>query len=141
MGGFLAVLTACSGVAQAASYTMYRDPYCGCCEQWADHVRAKMKVAIAVDERQDMASVKDRHAVPSSMRSCHTMVIDGYVIEGHVPASDIARLLRERPEGVKGLAVPGMPLGSPGMEMGGERQAYQVIAFGPAGNRIYSNHN
>jgi hypothetical protein len=68
------------------------------------------------------------------------MVVDGYVIEGHVPAADIARLLRERPEGIKGLAVPGMPIGSPGMEMGDRTQPYQVIAFGSAGRSVFASY-
>lgn len=88
-----------------------------------------------------MAAVKDGHQVPDELRSCHTMVVDGYVIEGHVPAADIARLLRERPAGVEGLAVAGMPLGSPGMEMNGQTQPYQVIAFGKSGRTVFNSYN
>lgn len=88
-----------------------------------------------------MAAVKDGHQVPDALRSCHTMVVDGYVIEGHVPAADIARLLRERPAGVEGLAVAGMPLGSPGMEMNGQTQPYQVIAFGKSGRIVFNTYN
>jgi len=78
--------------------------------------------------------------VPRRMVSCHTALVDGYVIEGHVPAADIARLLEERPAGVKGLAVPGMPMGSPGMDMGGHKQAFQVIAFGEKGRSVFASY-
>lgn len=136
----LMALAACSNAAQAASYTMFRDPNCGCCEEWADHVHAGMQAEIAVEERSDMGAIKDREGVPVDLRSCHTMVVDGYVIEGHVPAADIARLLRERPEGIEGLTVPGMPIGSPGMEMGDRTQPYQVIAFGSAGRTVFASY-
>ncbi|WP_237437688.1 DUF411 domain-containing protein [Altericroceibacterium endophyticum] len=136
----LMALAACSNAAQAASYSMFRDPNCGCCEEWADHVHAGMQAEIAVEERSDMGAIKDREGVPVDLRSCHTMMVDGYVIEGHVPAPDIARLLRERPEGVEGLAVPGMPIGSPGMEMGDRTQPYQVIAFGSAGRSVFASY-
>ena len=133
-------LAACSGVAQAASYTMFRDPNCGCCEAWAAHIREGLHADVAVQDSADMGAVKDREGVPDELRSCHTMIVDGYVIEGHVPAGDVARLLRERPADVEGLAVAGMPLGSPGMEMGGRTQPYQVIAFGPAGKRVFASY-
>lgn len=133
-------LAACSGVAQAASYTMFRDPSCGCCESWAAHIRDGLHADVAVQDSADMGAIKDREGVPDELRSCHTMIVDGYVIEGHVPAGDVARLLRERPAGVEGLAVAGMPLGSPGMEMGGRTQPYQVIAFGPAGKRVFASY-
>lgn len=136
----LALVAACTGAAQAAEYTMYRDPNCGCCEEWATHVREDMEVPISVAESEDMASVKDREGVPPELRSCHTMTVEGYVIEGHVPAADIERLLAERPEGIAGLAVPGMPIGSPGMEMDGMSQPYQVIAFGPAGRSVFASY-
>ena len=140
-GGLFAMLAACSNAAQAASYTMFRDPYCGCCEKWADHIHNEMAAEIAVEESTEMAAIKDQRGVPTDLRSCHTMVVDGYVIEGHVPAADIERLLAERPEGVAGLAVAGMPLGSPGMEVGDRTQPYQVIAFGDAGRRVFSSYN
>lgn len=133
-----AALTACA--AQAAAFTMYRDPNCGCCLDWADHVRDDDVHEVVTIERTDMGVVKAEHGVPADLASCHTMIADGYVIEGHVPRADIERLLRERPEGVTGLAVPGMPIGSPGMEMGNRRQPYQVVAFGPAGRSVWANY-
>jgi len=136
----IALLAACSSVAQAASYTMFRDPQCGCCEAWADHVEHGMQADVATVDRADMQELKDELGVPADLRSCHTMVVDGYLIEGHVPAQDIERLLAERPEGVRGLAVPGMPIGSPGMEMGERKQAYQVIAFGSVGRSVFAQY-
>lgn len=128
-------LMACS--AQAATYTMYRDPNCGCCSAWAAHFEAAGNDTVNTVDHSDIAAVKAENGVPKALRSCHTMLVEGYVIEGHVPAADIARLLREKPEGVTGLAVPGMPMGSPGMEHGDQRQAYQVIAFGPSGQTVW----
>ncbi|MEL7738735.1 DUF411 domain-containing protein [Citromicrobium bathyomarinum] len=136
----LIALAACSTAVQAATYEMFRDPNCGCCEMWADHVRAENEADIAEVPTQDMAAIKTANGVPQDLWSCHTMIVDGYVIEGHVPAADIARLLEERPAGVKGLAVPGMPMGSPGMDMGGRKQAFQVIAFGEKGRSVFASY-
>ncbi len=136
----LMTLAACSSAAQAAAYTMFKDPNCGCCDEWAEHVREGMHAEVSVTQSADMAGVKDMHGVPAELRSCHTMIVEGYVIEGHVPAADIARLLEERPAGVVGLAVPGMPIGSPGMEMGNQVQPYQVIAFGEAGYSVFASY-
>ena len=133
-----AALTACA--AQAASLTMYRDANCGCCLAWAGHVERGGVHDVEVVNHPDMAAVKAAHGVPADLLSCHTAVVDGYVIEGHVPVADIERLLAERPEGVAGLAVAGMPVGSPGMEHGDHRQAYQVIAFGPDGRKVWSSY-
>ena len=136
----LLALAACSSAVQATTYTMFRDPNCGCCEAWADHVRAEAEAEIVETETTDISLVKTSNGVPQELWSCHTMIFDGYVIEGHVPAADIARLLAERPEGVRGLAVPGMPIGSPGMEMDGRTQPYQVIAFGDAGQSVFASY-
>ena len=135
LGGSLA---ACS--AQAANFTMYRDASCGCCTAWADHVAHGDDHSVETIDHPDMRAVKAEHGVPAQLQSCHTAIVEGYVIEGHVPAADIERLLAERPTGVTGLAVPGMPMGSPGMEHGGHRQAYQVVAFGPAGMTVWASY-
>src|SRR3546814_14446759 len=95
-----------------SSFTMYRDPSCGCCEAWAAHVRQGDRHDITTVDHPDMASVKTQNDVPDDLRSCHTMIADEYVIEGHVPAADVERLLAERPDWVEGLAVAGMPLGA-----------------------------
>ena len=134
------LLAACTGAAQAAPYVMYKDPHCGCCTQWVEHARAGLAQKIESRDESRMDLIKARLGVPSDLVSCHTAVIGGYVIEGHVPARDIARLLEQRPKGVKGLAVAGMPLGSPGMEAGGRVQPYQVIAFGDAGRRVFASY-
>lgn len=135
-----ALLAACTGAAQAAPYVMFRDPGCGCCKDWAAHAREGLKHEVQVREDAPMGAVKARLGVPADLASCHTTVIEGYVIEGHVPAREIKRLLRERPAGVKGLAVAGMPLGSPGMEAGGRVQPYEVIAFGDGGRKVFARY-
>ena len=117
---------------------VYKDPTCGCCGKWAEHLRAN-DFAVEVQEVNDTADNSRRLGVPSKLRGCHTAVVEGYAIEGHVPAVDIHRLLRERPE-AKGLSVPGMPVGSPGME-GGQRQAYSVLLFGADGKTSVFQHH
>jgi len=115
--------------------TVYRDPSCGCCKSWAEQARqAGFQVTLRDDP--DMAAVKQRLGVPTELASCHTAVVNGVVIEGHVPFKHIDRLLGERPSDIKGIAVPGMPRGSPGMEMpDGSTDPFEVIAFDGAGNR------
>ena len=132
----LLLLAACTSAAQAATYEMFRDPDCGCCGLWADHVRSENEAEVSETISANMVQVKQEKGVPQDLWSCHTMTVDSYVIEGHVPVEQIERLLRERPEGVRGLAVPGMPIGSPGMEMGDRTQPYQVIAFRKDGSRF-----
>ncbi|MBN8911113.1 MAG: DUF411 domain-containing protein [Rhizobiales bacterium] len=106
---------------------VFRDPGCGCCHKWVEHLEANGFTA-TVHDAPRMKAVKARLGVPPEIASCHTAEIGGYVIEGHVPAVAIKRLLAERPAG-RGLAVPGMPVGSPGME-GGEPETYEVLLFG-----------
>ncbi len=106
--------------------TVYKSPTCGCCAKWIDHVKAH-GFEVVTHDTNDMSRVKAMTGVPGKLASCHTAIVDGYVIEGHVPADLIQRLLEERPE-VVGLAVPGMPMGSPGME-GLYKEAYDVLAF------------
>lgn len=134
------MLAACTTAAQAAEITMYRDPNCGCCLAWADHMEQGDRHSVKAVDHPDMGAIKAENGVPNDLRSCHTAIVEGYVIEGHVPAADIARLLEERPAGVTGLAVAGMPMGSPGMEHGDHRQAYQVIAFGPEGRSVWASY-
>lgn len=112
--------------ADALLFTVYRSPSCDCCQGWIDHMtRAGYRPrSVMVD---DLAVVRRRYRVPDDMAACHTAVIDGYAIEGHVPATDVTDLLRQRPKAI-GIAVPGMPLGSPGMEQpGGVREAFSTI--------------
>jgi len=115
---------------------MHKDPNCGCCSAWAEHLEAN-GFRVKTIATNDMEAAKRRFAVPPRLTSCHTAKVGNYVIEGHVPASAIRRLLREQPA-VAGLAVPGMPAGSPGMETPGRTDPYDVLAFDGAGrSRIY----
>jgi hypothetical protein len=111
--------------------TVYKDPNCGCCSIWVEHLR-KNGFEVTVHDVDNMAEYKRKYGVPASLQSCHTGVVNGYTIEGHVPAAEIHRLLKERPKS-KGLAVPGMPIGSPGMEAGTSSQRYSVLLFDDAG--------
>lgn len=118
---------------------VYRSPTCSCCGRWIQHLRDNhFEIEDIVSD--EMQAIKEKYGVPRAMQSCHTAVIDGYVIEGHVPASDIVRLLQLKPK-VVGISVPGMPIGTPGMEMGSRQDPYQVIAFDQKGNyRVFSDH-
>ena len=117
--------------------TVYKSPTCGCCSKWVDHMTAS-GFKVTAHDTSDMQSVKTKLGVPDAMASCHTSVIAGYVIEGHVPAADIQRLLRDKPK-VAGLAVPGMVTGSPGME-GSRSDPYNVIAFGQGKTSVFARH-
>lgn len=121
--------------------SVYKSPTCGCCGSWIEHMEEHGFVVEAHDTN-DLVAVKNANHVPSELQSCHTAIIDGYVIEGHVPADDIGRLLANRPD-VAGLAVPGMPVGSPGMEVDGyPDQPFDVIAFDQSGNTdVFASHN
>jgi len=110
--------------------TVYKDPNCGCCRNWIAHL-IKNGYPVDAKDTPDMDQIKTTLGVPTALHSCHTAIVAGYLIEGHVPAADIDRLLATKRK-VKGLAVPGMPMGSPGME-GGAKQHYQVMAFDRTG--------
>ena len=125
----------------AADIAMHRDPGCGCCEKWAAQVRQQFGRKVQIVDDANRAALQRRVGVPAALASCHTAIIDGMAFEGHVPIADIKRALAQRPKGVRGLAVAGMPMGSPGMEMPGMKtQPYDVIAFGPTGQRVYAHH-
>lgn len=113
--------------------TVYKDPTCGCCTKWVDHLRAA-GLRPAVQDRTDMDALKDGLGVPAALRSCHTAVAGRFVIEGHVPAADVKKLIAAAPKGIIGLAVPQMPVGSPGMESAGRADRYDVIAFAADGS-------
>lgn len=132
--GAFAPLAGAVRAGDAPHALVYRDPTCGCCHAWGEHLRAEGFRA-TVRDTKGMNAVKTRLGVPAALASCHTAEIGGYVIEGHVPAYAIRRLLAEKP-GARGLAVPGMPIGSPGME-GGTPQIYEVILFGDGMQRSY----
>jgi len=128
------------GLAAAAepAIDVARSPSCGCCGDWIDHMRA---AGFTVNDRliDDLAPLKAQLGVPADLQSCHTGIVEGYAIEGHVPAEDVLRLLRERPSAT-GLAVAGMPLGSPGMEVGGQTEPYEVILFSASGRDVFARH-
>ena len=113
-----------------ATITVYKSPTCGCCGKWVAHLRAA-GFNVQVEDREDMMAVKEEQGLPPGLTSCHTAVVDGYVVEGHVPADVVARMLSERPD-VAGITVPGMPIGSPGME-GENPVPYDVLAFSSDG--------
>ncbi len=124
--------------ARAAEITVYKSPWCGCCEQWIGHMRSQGH-AVTVQNMEDLDAVKKMAGVPEDLQSCHTALVAGYVIEGHVPAADLARLLAERPK-ARGLAVPGMVGGSPGMESA-EAEPYDVMLFQTDGGaRVFSRY-
>ena len=106
---------------------VYKSPTCGCCGAWVDHMKEN-GYDVVVHEQQNLQSIKEKAGILPGQGSCHTAFIGDYVIEGHVPASDVDRLLAERPD-AKGLTVPGMPVGSPGMEMGSRVDAYDCLLY------------
>ncbi|WP_038247231.1 DUF411 domain-containing protein [Ghiorsea bivora] len=124
----------------ATEVVMYKNPSCGCCGAWAKHMRA---AGFTVKElpREDMEAVKEKYGVSAGLASCHTALVDGYVIEGHVPASDVLRLLKDRPD-VVGLTAPGMPMQSPGMQAEGKNpRNYDVLAFDQQGGvKVYHRY-
>ncbi len=119
-------LAACQPQAQPQEVTVYKSATCGCCKKWVSHLRDngyKVKTINVANIR----TIKKEQGVPEQLASCHTALVDGYVVEGHVPAAAIKRLLAERPK-TKGIAVPGMPMGSPGMK-GSRKDKYEVLTF------------
>ena len=125
--------------ASLPAITVYKSPTCGCCSLWGEHLEANGFTVETVDV-DDINTVKEEYGIPQELSSCHTGVVDGYIIEGHVPAEDIVRLLEEQPEAA-GLAVPGMPLGSPGMEVpDGRVQAYDVYLVTGGETTVFASH-
>lgn len=119
--------------------TVYKTPSCGCCARWITHLEENGFRVETVDV-DDLGAVKAQYGIPDALASCHTAIVGGYVVEGHVPAGDVQRLLREQPE-AGGLAVPGMPIGSPGMEMPGRpNEPYAVLLVDDGGTSVYTRH-
>jgi len=114
---------------------------CGCCAKWAAQVQRQFGRQVRVVDDPNRPALQKRAGVPADVSSCHTAIADGMAFEGHVPIADMKRALATRPKGVRGLAVGGMPLGSPGMEVPGVKaQAYDVVAFGSGGRRLFGRH-
>ena len=126
--------------AASTAITVYKSSSCDCCAKWVDHLRAN-GFAPAVHDEENMDAIKDELGVPTSVRSCHTAVLDRYAVEGHVPAGDLRRLLQQRP-GVAGLAAPGMPKTSPGMARPGDpAEPYEVVSFTRDGKTaVFARH-
>lgn len=120
---------------------VYKSPTCGCCSKWVDHLKTA-GFTVRTTDSDAVEALKDKHGIPANVRSCHTALAGGYVIEGHVPVADVQRLLKEKPA-IAGIGVPGMPIGSPGMEVAGTKaQPYDVIGFSKNGaTRIFASHN
>jgi hypothetical protein len=128
--------------APAPSFVMWHNPGCGCCLEWGKRMEAAFGRKLPVIEAADLAAIKRARGVPADLQSCHTALVHGYVIEGHVPPADIQRLIRSRSSIIRGLAVPGMPAGSPGMDVGhNKREPYKVYAFDAKGRRsVVASH-
>ena len=140
MLGFLAATTVQAGDYETPKdITVYKNPQCGCCTKWVTYLEGH-GYNVTVEEKRDVYEVKAELGVPENLAACHTAVIDGYVVEGHITHRDIQRLLLMRPD-VKGIAVPGMPVGTPGMEVGDIRHPYNVISFDENGMmQVFAEH-
>lgn len=129
-------------VAEASeTVEVWKTPTCGCCAGWVEHMAdAGFQVRTHDVSERELMEIKRDRGVPAHLSSCHTATVEGYSLEGHVPAGDVRRLLDARPD-IRGIAVPGMPVGSPGMEFDGRQDSYQVIAFDEAGGeQVFSRH-
>lgn len=125
---------------EALQITSYRSPTCGCCHAWVEHLQAE-GFTVKDNVTENLETIKTENNVPQNFIACHTAVINGYVVEGHIPASDIKRLIKEKPD-VAGIAVPGMPIGSPGMESGDMKEPYTVFTFTEEGEtQVYQKHS
>jgi hypothetical protein len=144
----MVVAAACLGAVPLAqtkpaagpAMSVYKTPTCGCCSKWVDHMKkAGFQVTVTDMPQASLDNVKAKHKVPEAVHSCHTAVVEGYAIEGHVPATEVKRLLKEKQK-VTGIAVPGMPIGSPGMESPGiTAQPYDVVVFDAQGKtKVYA---
>ena len=136
-----ATLVHAAPVEQELAIHVVRDAGCGCCEAWIEYLR-KQGFEVTAEKRKwfELAAYKTKMGIPQDATSCHTATIDGYVVEGHVPAKDIKRLLSERPEAI-GLSVPGMPYGSPGMGPESDREAYDVMLIGKdADTKVFTRY-
>jgi hypothetical protein len=138
MDGAPGTAESAGGAATRPLVVVHLSPYCGCCKDWVDHIEAA-GFATRVHLADDVNAVRRLLGVPDQLASCHTAIVDGYLVEGHVPAADIRRLLEERPQ-ARGIAVPAMPIGSPGMEMGDRRDPFDVIVFDGEQMGVFSHH-
>ena len=125
--------------AESSNITVYRSPSCSCCGKWIAHLKQNNFVIKEIMS-EDLNAIKKQHGVSDDMASCHTALVDGYVVEGHVPADDIKTMLKTKPA-IVGIAVPQMPSGTPGMEMGDKKDAYNVVIFDKKNNyQVFKSH-
>ncbi len=127
----LLVATASAQAPALTKMTVYKSPTCGCCAKWVEHMK-KAGFDLAVTDTDNVSLIKAEHKVPSNLAACHTAIVNGYVVEGHVPEDVIRKMLAEKPK-ISGIAVAGMPMGAPGMETEGVPQSYDVMAFDATG--------
>lgn len=140
IAGIACVLMACSTAAGATKVIVFKNPSCGCCGAWVDHMKAE-GFKVEIRELEDATPIARRLGVPDELRSCHTAQVGSYFVEGHVPAADVRKLLKDRPN-ARGIAVPGMPVGSPGMEQGETREPYDTLLIGKDGSvKSFATHN
>lgn len=137
---FAAVAVIVGQQPQRPTVEVYKSATCGCCNGWVEHLQANGFMVRATN-REDLDDLKAKHGIPRAVQSCHMALVNGYVLEGHVPAADVQRLLKERPA-IVGIAVPGMPVGSPGMEVPGQKaEPFDVVAFDKQGQtRVFASH-
>jgi len=135
----LALSSALPAAASGEPVIMFKDPHCGCCGKWAEHMRASGFEVKEIATRE-LGAIKRQSGVPQALAACHTAKVGGYIVEGHVPAADVRRLLAEKPA-VAGIAAPGMPLGSPGMEGPYPAERYDVVSFERNGKtEVFARH-
>jgi hypothetical protein len=127
--------------AEVAQITVYRTPTCGCCEGWVEHMKENnFQVTDIVKPEAEIQAVRQQHNLPGQLRSCHAAEIGGYLVEGHVPAEDVRKLVAQKPD-LAGIAVPGMPIGTPGMEVGDRRESFDVLGFQNNGDiRVFNSY-
>ncbi|MEL7037933.1 MAG: DUF411 domain-containing protein [Cyanobacteria bacterium J06592_8] len=116
---------------EALNITVYRTPTCGCCKGWVEHIQQNnFNVTDIVKPEAEIQAIREQHNLPQQLTSCHTAEINGYLVEGHVPVEDVKQLITQKPN-LAGIAVPGMPIGTPGMEMGARKESFDVVGFKP----------
>ena len=133
------LLNTATELAPAPTMLVFKSPTCGCCQKWVDHI-TDADFLVEVKNMRNLQPIKSQYEIDPGLQSCHTAVYDGYIFEGHIPAEIIVRFLEEKPPNARGLAVPGMPVGGPGMEMGSRRDAYNVLQLNEDGSTYIYQH-
>ncbi|MDY7021077.1 MAG: DUF411 domain-containing protein [Cyanobacteriota bacterium] len=126
---------------EALNITVYRTPTCGCCKGWVEHIQQNnFNVTDIVKPEAEIQAIRQKHNLPQELTSCHTAEINGYLVEGHVPVEDVKQLITQKPN-LAGIAVPGMPIGTPGMEMGARKESFDVVGFKPDGQtKVFNSY-